>query len=670
MSSTAPPPDDRVDAVLVCGLGQLGVACIKALVSYGVPVLALDQEAPDETLHGLEQLTRGDFRRPGTLRKAGLLRCRSVLFLAEDAEVNMQGALAARHLSEHVRVVVRSHEKARYATLERQLGDFVSYVPQELAAASFALAALDSEVVAHFTVRGRLYQVIEHLVTADDAKLGVPVITLENADMRILLHAGANEARSPNAPLALQRWEPTRPLAEGDRLYLLMSARSPPRESIPAGVVGRRRASLRSLWRRFLRAATVALRPSEQEGKVALAGAVALLTLSLLAFVAIMIYVPNTGVLESVRTSLLILMASGHLADAFSDYETLPAGLRWAELLLSGASTLLTAVLFAVVTNWLLAARFALLSGRPKAPAGGHVVIAGFGRTGQHTARFLATLKRPTVALDEAEIGARVMPELPVVHGSADGVEGLTAASIASAVGLVAATGVDLLNVEIALLARSLNPRCGLVVRLVDERLVPSVATLVPRAHVLCIAQLTATAFAAAALGENVRNVFHLAQSPVLVTQYRVRSGDSLHERLLWEVAEGYGVVPIALRRAGGAVLTTFEDSMVRLGEDDRLVVLAAPASLEAIERGQSAPRAAIIHLDRVLPFAEELQVVGVITRNLGYTIMQARTLLRAAPIALPEPVYPIHAQRVARLLHSSGVQASVRPADATTGLA
>jgi hypothetical protein len=59
----------------------------------------------------------------------------------------------------------------------------------------------------------------------------------------------------------------------------------------------------------------------------------------------------------------------------------------------------------------------------------------------------------------------------------------------------------------------------------------------------------------------------------------------------LWEIAEGYAVVPVMHQRPGsGARMPEADKAALVLKEGDRLIVLATAASLEAIERGDLRP--------------------------------------------------------------------------------
>jgi hypothetical protein len=92
----------------------------------------------------------------------------------------------------------------------------------------------------------------------------------------------------------------------------------------------------------------------------------------------------------------------------------------------------------------------------------------------------------------------------------------------------------------------------------------------------------------------------------------------------------------------------------------DRLIVLATAASLEAIERGDLRPPKYQLVLEQMRPFAESLQIVGLLSQRLGYTLDHARSTLASLPQLVPLRLYPMHAARTARLLNANGVETRV----------
>jgi Trk K+ transport system NAD-binding subunit len=312
----------------------------------------------------------------------------------------------------------------------------------------------------------------------------------------------------------------------------------------------------------------------------------------------------------------------------------------------------------------LLTARFDLLARRPRPPESGHVIIAGLGATGERVASLLEQLERPALGIEDPAtgIGRHTPARLPVIRGSATETASLQEARLEAAHGLVAVTSNELQNVQIALKVATLNPHCRLAVRIFDPRLADNVSSVLPDARILCITQLAATAYAAAALGEHVLNLFQMLGRPVLVVEYRINEADTLNGRQLWEVGEGYGVVPVLFEPAGGkARVPTLDDSVIKLELGDRLIVLASAASLEAIERGDLRPREYELVLEGLRPYAEPLQVVGLLVQRLGYTLEEAHGVLKNLPQPAPQRLYGLYVRRTFRLLRANGVLASLR---------
>ncbi|HKU40572.1 MAG TPA: NAD-binding protein, partial [Polyangiales bacterium] len=222
MSASQSPRPPVGQAVLVCGLGRVGRQCIQALRGYDVPVRAIDRSTLDALQLDLPpgSFFQGDFRELATLLRAGVGDCRSIGLLSSDPTANVEGALAARRANSEIRLVVRAQEHGWHALLSQQLGNLVVYEPNRLAAATFALAALDSEVLAHFYVENQLFQVLEHEVVAGDPWLGQALENVHPAGRRVLGHIPAgSRGTAEGGPFA--SWQPQRQLQVGDRLLLL-----------------------------------------------------------------------------------------------------------------------------------------------------------------------------------------------------------------------------------------------------------------------------------------------------------------------------------------------------------------------------------------------------------------------------------------------------------------
>ena len=219
----------------------------------------------------------------------------------------------------------------------------------------------------------------------------------------------------------------------------------------------------------------------------------------------------------------------------------------------------------------------------------------------------------------------------------------------------------EMLNLEVALSARSAAEQAGrelgVVVRAYDQRLSRNLAALLPGAKVLAAYELAGEAFAAAAFGETIAGLFRLHDHTILVAEYAVREGDGLCGRLLAQVGHGFGVVPVALRRAATSAESAesaddldlvFPPDGVRLKAGDRLTVLASINGLRRIERDQIVPpRRWRAHGSP--PIVKDfLHFAGnTLSRVSGLPLADARAFMESLPGAIELDLYDAQARRL-----------------------
>lgn len=106
--------DPRSNLIVVCGLGRLGLACLRILLQFNTTLRCLDQTPPPwrdgDGLAALgDDLVIGDMRDPEALMRAGGRVARAVLLVSSDSGLNLEAALQVRLLNPSARVVVRSN---------------------------------------------------------------------------------------------------------------------------------------------------------------------------------------------------------------------------------------------------------------------------------------------------------------------------------------------------------------------------------------------------------------------------------------------------------------------------------------------------------------------------------------------------------------------------------
>ena len=223
----------------------------------------------------------------------------------------------------------------------------------------------------------------------------------------------------------------------------------------------------------------------------------------------------------------------------------------------------------------------------------------------------------------------------------------------------------DLTNIEAALTARAANPACSLVIRTDDARLRESVAHLIPGARPLGVLALAAQAFAAASLGENVLELLQLDGRTVLMIEYRVEATDTLVSKLIGEVAYGFGVVPLLLRRDARSE-EFFPSDDARLREHDDLIVLTTVEGLRDIEHGAIRPALHRVCVDGRPPETLAFEAALMMARVSGCDVGVAQSALKSAPSVLDVPLYRPQAERLARELTKVGIEARSQLQSAT----
>lgn len=138
-----------------------------------------------------------------------------------------------------------------------------------------------------------------------------------------------------------------------------------------------------------------------------------------------------------------------------------PAGVKLfgMALMLAGASFI--AVLFALLSDWVLSRRLDMLYGRTRERGSGHVIIVGAGNIGLSVAELLAADGKRVVIIersaDSRNIAALRLAGHHAIIADATRRETLELAALERAALIVTVTEVDAINLQIALHAREVN---------------------------------------------------------------------------------------------------------------------------------------------------------------------------------------------------------------------
>jgi voltage-gated potassium channel Kch len=675
-------PSDKTaiapDHFIVCGLGSLGQLTIVNLKKFSfepfeVIITAIDHDAtltwevPNFTDLLSQPPIIGDCRQDEVLKQAGIERCRAVLLVTSEESVNIEAAIAIRRLNPTVQIIVRSSRHGLNQLLAKQLGRFLALDATELPAMTFALAGMGDDILSVFKVRNYQFRVVQQRVLPGDPYFdNFPMYGLHRKKSRLL---DLKPAASPHQPMGwattassvFHRWQPHVRVHGGDEVVFVEVTTE------QDGIMHRKTRKKRKLWGGFRRGLAdlfdgewrrqfkIFWQQDDQQSlrrisAIAITTGIILWIISTLLFR----YTTNMPWLRAFAAGAILLL--GGYGDVFGGLDptlSVPGWVMLACLLIALISLLLVLGVFGLIADQLLSSRFEFLRKRPRIPQQDHVIVAGLGRVGYRITRLLQELHQPVVVLTHQLPPGELQNEVPILVG--DLLQELKAANLDTAKSLIAVTDDSMLNLELALIASqtavSQDRKLVSIVRTLNQSFSKNLASLIPQAKPFSAYALSAEAFAGAAFGENILSLFQLNNQTILVTEYTVETGDTLSDRLLYEITYGYGVVPILLRTRhsqGQWQDISMPSDDLRLHAGDQLYILSSINGLRRIERGErTAPRRWRLEAEPPLGKEALLDAGNTLANLSGVDLKQCRTFIENLPSRIELKLYDYQANRL-----------------------
>lgn len=141
----------KKDHVVVCGLGQIGVAITRDLVEQGVPVVAVDPVATDDDHRELNlqcPLIAGNATKATILRRAGIGKARAIIACTSNDARNLEIGLTAQSTVEgkrarRLRLVMRCFDYDLASRIHQISSDYILLSEAQVAAPMFANTAIE-----------------------------------------------------------------------------------------------------------------------------------------------------------------------------------------------------------------------------------------------------------------------------------------------------------------------------------------------------------------------------------------------------------------------------------------------------------------------------------------------------------------------------------------------
>jgi Trk K+ transport system NAD-binding subunit len=154
---------------IVCGLGGLGIQIVSQLHASGYEVVAIERDPNNRFLNLARSLKvpviQGEANLADTLQAAHVMGAAALLATTDDDITNLEIALTAKGLSAKLPVIVRN-QNPQFAPLAQRVFDFEAvFSPAELAAPSFAAAALGGRILGNGMTADILWVALATLIT-------------------------------------------------------------------------------------------------------------------------------------------------------------------------------------------------------------------------------------------------------------------------------------------------------------------------------------------------------------------------------------------------------------------------------------------------------------------------------------------------------------------------
>jgi Trk K+ transport system NAD-binding subunit len=216
-----------------------------------------------------------------------------------------------------------------------------------------------------------------------------------------------------------------------------------------------------------------------------------------------------------------------------------------------------------------------------------HVVLVGLGHLGFRVARELHNLGEDVIAVERdprADLVAGVRElGFPIIEDDALKDETMHKAGIHRASAVILCTSDDILNLRMALKARSLNSKARIIVRLFDDDFANEVSARFGIDVAFSASALAAPAFAGAATQADLSRPITLEGRVLSMGRFVVRPRSALNGKTVGQFEHEFDASIVLHRRGAEADLHPQPDTSLETG--DSLAIFADPHTLAQIAR-------------------------------------------------------------------------------------
>ncbi|MBI5840883.1 MAG: NAD-binding protein [Chloroflexi bacterium] len=213
-----------------------------------------------------------------------------------------------------------------------------------------------------------------------------------------------------------------------------------------------------------------------------------------------------------------------------------------------------------------------------------HNILVGLGHLGYRVALKLHEMGEQIAVIElnanaDTVIAARDLG-IPVIHDDATRPAALEAANLKDARTIILASQNDSMNLQIALKARSVNPKIQVVIRIFDEDFAHALQEQFGFVA-LSATEMAAPVFAAAAAGSDVTNPISVEGQLLSLARLAIRPGSKFADTTVGYVEDNYHLNIVLLRRDHQSEMHPTDSSPLHAG--DTIAVLGGPKQLNRL---------------------------------------------------------------------------------------
>ncbi len=470
--------------IIVCSLGRTGYKVFRLLRQQGALVVGIHHKPIPGERAG--DLIVGDLHAASTLKTAGIQQAHTLVIAGGDDALNLWIVMQARVLNPRIRIINRFFNSSLGERLDQTLPDHLSMSVAGLAAPVFAFAAMGNQAIGQIKLFKQTWPIYEEHIDENHPWKGRKLSELWDERSRMLIYYLPVEDDMDLVTAVMNGHK----LKVGDRLIV--------------GTQPRIRCTRKSMIAKLLKVLTN-LRQFKQHAQSVLIGAIVLLIIILIATLTYVSGELNISIIDALYFAVGMITGAGGNDKVV---ENAPNSIKIFTVFMMLVGAAVFGIWYALLNDFILGTRFKQFWDAARVPHRNHYIVCGLGGLGLKIVQQLHLNGHEVVVIEPDSNNKYVNTArrlgIPIIHADASFTPTLQAANLQSAAALLAVTGNDATNVEIALKAKGLTPKVPVIVHYTDPDFARMAQQVFDFEAVLSPAELAAPAFAAAALGGRI----------------------------------------------------------------------------------------------------------------------------------------------------------------------